>query len=59
LPVLVVTPFVATQWRQIGPNDVQAVATTALVPSANYTFKVPTIFACPDTGICAASTTVR
>lgn len=49
LPPLVIHPTLATQWQQIGPNDVQAVATSALRPSTTYTFNTPTQLRCAKT----------
>ena len=46
LPPLVVRPALSTRWQQIGPNDVQAVATSALHPSTTYTFSTPTQMRC-------------
>lgn len=49
LPPLVIHPALATQWQQIGPNDVQAVATSTLRPSTTYTFNTPTQMRCTKT----------
>jgi peptidoglycan hydrolase-like protein with peptidoglycan-binding domain len=49
LPPLIIHPALTTQWQQIGPNDVQAVATSALHPSTNYTFNTPTQIRCTKT----------
>lgn len=49
LPPLVVRPALATQWQQIGPNDVQAVAMGTLHPSTTYTFSTPTQMRCAKT----------
>ena len=46
LPALVVSPRVATQWRQIGPRDVQAVVVSGLRPSVVYTIDTPTQMNC-------------
>jgi len=46
LPALVIRPHVATKWQQIGPKDVQAVATSALVPAVNYRIEAPTGVRC-------------
>ncbi|HEV3267206.1 MAG TPA: L,D-transpeptidase family protein [Acidimicrobiales bacterium] len=49
LPPLVIRPALATQWQQIGPDDVQAVATSTLRPSTAYTFNTPTQLRCAKT----------
>ena len=49
LPPLVIKPALTTQWQQIGPNDVQAVATSTLHPSTTYTFSTPTQMRCAKT----------
>lgn len=49
LPPLVIHPALATQWQQIGPNDVQAVAIGTLHPSTTYTFNTPTQMRCSKT----------
>ncbi|MHB8380547.1 MAG: L,D-transpeptidase family protein [Acidimicrobiales bacterium] len=49
LPRLVVHPALVTRWQQIGPNDVQAVAVSALHPSTTYTFSTPTQLRCAKT----------
>ena len=46
LPALVIRPALATSWQQIGPRDVQAVATSSLHPSTTYTFNTPTLMRC-------------
>jgi lipoprotein-anchoring transpeptidase ErfK/SrfK len=55
LPALVIRPALATQWQQIGPRDVQAVATSSLHPSTTYTFNTPTLMRCAKT--CAFTAT--
>jgi lipoprotein-anchoring transpeptidase ErfK/SrfK len=49
LPALVTKPALATKWQQIGPNDVQAVATSSLHLSTSYTFSTPTQMRCAKT----------
>src|ERR1039458_8723551 len=49
LPALVIRPALATSWQQIGPRDVQAVATSSLHPSTTYTFNTPTLIRCAKT----------
>jgi lipoprotein-anchoring transpeptidase ErfK/SrfK len=46
LPALSSKPAISSVWQQIGPNDVQAVATSTLRPSINYTFSLPTSVTC-------------
>ena len=46
LPPLTSHPPIAMVWQQIGPDDVQAVATTSLKPSTTYTFSTPTQLQC-------------
>jgi len=55
LPPLTTEPALATKWQQIGPNDVQAIATSALTPSTSYTINTPTSMTC--TTSCTFSTT--
>ncbi|HSN02303.1 MAG TPA: L,D-transpeptidase [Acidimicrobiales bacterium] len=45
LPPLVVHPSLATSWQQIGPREVQAVATGAIAP-LHYVIDVPTALSC-------------
>lgn len=49
LPPLVTRPALATQWQQIGPRDVQAVAVGALEPLTSYVFDTPTVVSCSTT----------
>ncbi|HVA53224.1 MAG TPA: L,D-transpeptidase family protein [Acidimicrobiales bacterium] len=49
LPPLVTHPALTTRWQQIGPNDVQAVALSALRPSTTYTINTPTRLRCTKT----------
>ncbi len=49
LPPLVTTPALTTKWQQIGPDDVQAVTTSALKPLTNYVFRTPTTMRCAQT----------
>ena len=46
LPSLSVSPALATQWQQIGPNEVQAVAIGQLQPLVRYTVDAPTMIRC-------------
>lgn len=46
LPALVTTPALATTWQQIGPREVQAVATGALLPSTAYSVELPAAMTC-------------
>jgi lipoprotein-anchoring transpeptidase ErfK/SrfK len=46
LPPLVSTPALQTEWQQIGPNDVQAIAISALKPLTNYVFRTPVTLSC-------------
>ena len=46
LPRLIIKPEVSTKWQQIGPRAVQAVATSRLQPSVNYTVETPTAMTC-------------
>jgi hypothetical protein len=46
LPALVIKPALSTKWQQIGPRDVQAVATSKLHPQVRYTIETPTILTC-------------
>jgi len=46
LPTLVIKPALATRWQQIGPREVQAVATSKLRPQVRYTIETPTIVSC-------------
>jgi peptidoglycan hydrolase-like protein with peptidoglycan-binding domain len=49
LPPLITRPALTTKWEQIGPNDVQAVATSALAPLTNYVFRTPNTMSCAKT----------
>ena len=49
LPPLVTRPALATQWQQIGPRDVQAVAVGALEPLTSYVIDTPTEVSCSNT----------
>jgi lipoprotein-anchoring transpeptidase ErfK/SrfK len=49
LPPLKTVPKIATKWERISANDVQAVATSALTPSTNYTISAPTRMSCAAT----------
>jgi peptidoglycan hydrolase-like protein with peptidoglycan-binding domain len=49
LPPLVSKPALSTKWQQIGPNDVQAVATGSLKPLTNYVFRTPATMRCGKT----------
>ncbi|HEY1825415.1 MAG TPA: L,D-transpeptidase family protein [Acidimicrobiales bacterium] len=49
LPALVTTPALRTKWQQIGPEDVQAVALSALKPLTNYVFRTPATVSCTKT----------
>jgi lipoprotein-anchoring transpeptidase ErfK/SrfK len=49
LPPLETVPKIATKWEQISVDDVQAVATSALTPSTNYTISAPTRMSCAAT----------
>jgi lipoprotein-anchoring transpeptidase ErfK/SrfK len=49
LPALATKPALTTKWQQIGPNDVQAVATSSLSPSTAYTIATPTQMTCAKT----------
>ncbi|HEY5265746.1 MAG TPA: L,D-transpeptidase family protein [Acidimicrobiales bacterium] len=55
LPPLTTKPALATKWQQIGPNDVQAVTTSSLMPSTAYTINTPTLMTC--TTSCTFTTT--
>jgi lipoprotein-anchoring transpeptidase ErfK/SrfK len=57
LPPLETVPKIATKWEQISANDVQAVATSALTPSTNYTINAPTRMSCASS--CAFAGLVR
>lgn len=46
LPALVIRPAVATKWQQIGPREVQAVATGKLRPLVRYTVMTPATMSC-------------
>ena len=46
LPSLIIRPSLATKWQQIGPSDVQAVATGALAPAVRYRIEAPTALRC-------------
>ena len=46
VPHLVTRPMIATTWQQIGPRDVQALATSPLGPFVNYTVSAPTKMSC-------------
>jgi lipoprotein-anchoring transpeptidase ErfK/SrfK len=56
LPKLASSPALTTRWQQIGPNDVQAVATEPLTPTTTYTFRTPTTVTCTS-GTCVFTTT--
>ena len=46
LPPLSVTPSLTTQWQQIGPREVQAVAPERLQPLVAYRIEVPSSVSC-------------
>ncbi len=46
LPRLVVKPALSTKWQQIGPREVQAVATSRLLPLVSYTVMTPATMSC-------------
>jgi hypothetical protein len=46
LPRLVIKPTLSTKWQQIGPRDVQAVATSKVRPQVEYTIEIPTTVSC-------------
>lgn len=46
LPPLIATPALQTKWQQIGPDDVQAIAISALKPLTNYVFHTPATLSC-------------
>lgn len=46
LPKLHIEPALSTKWQQIGPREVQAVATTKLLPLVSYTVMTPSIMNC-------------
>ena len=49
LPRLVVRPALRTTWQQIGPRDVQAVATSKLKPQVKYVIETPATMSCSST----------
>jgi lipoprotein-anchoring transpeptidase ErfK/SrfK len=49
LPPLITTPALQTKWQQIGPDDVQAIAISALQPLTNYVFRTPATLSCAKT----------
>jgi len=49
LPPLSTTPALKTEWQQISPDDVQAVATSAVSPSTTYVLHAPTQVSCART----------
>jgi lipoprotein-anchoring transpeptidase ErfK/SrfK len=49
LPPLVTIPALQTKWQQIGPDDVQAIALSALKPLTNYVFHTPATLTCAKT----------
>ena len=49
LPPLRARPALSMKWQQIGPNDVQAVATSALQPARTYVISEPTQMRCAAT----------
>ena len=49
LPRLVIRPALATTWQQIGPRDVQAVATSKLKPQVKYVIETPATMSCAST----------
>jgi lipoprotein-anchoring transpeptidase ErfK/SrfK len=46
LPRLVIRPSITTKWQQIGPREVQAVATSKLHPLVKYTVLTPATMNC-------------
>jgi peptidoglycan hydrolase-like protein with peptidoglycan-binding domain len=46
LPQLVTRPALTTTWQQIGPREVQAMATGALLPSTQYVIQAPRTMSC-------------
>jgi len=46
LPRLVIKPALTTEWQQIGPREVQAVATSKLLPLVSYTVMTPATMSC-------------
>jgi len=56
LPPVTTYPSLSTQWQQIGPNDVQAVTHSVIVPASRYLINVPTRIVCAKT--CTATTRV-
>lgn len=46
LPQLTIRPSVATKWQQIGPREVQAVATSKLHPLVRYVVMTPATMSC-------------
>jgi hypothetical protein len=46
LPDLVITPALSSTWQQVGPRQVQAVATGALASSETYTVRLPSAMTC-------------
>jgi len=49
LPRLILRPSLKTTWQQIGPREVQAVATSRLRPQVRYTIEAPTTMVCHAT----------
>ncbi len=49
LPRLTLRPSLKTAWQQIGPREVQAVATSRLRPQVRYTIETPTTMLCTST----------
>jgi hypothetical protein len=54
LPPLVTKPALSTEWQQISPNDVQAIALTKLRPLTTYQFETPTGVSCKK--VCSFTT---
>jgi peptidoglycan hydrolase-like protein with peptidoglycan-binding domain len=46
LPPLIAKPSLLTEWQQIGPRDVQAIALGPLKPLATYSFIIPSEMRC-------------
>jgi hypothetical protein len=49
LPRLNIKPALSTKWQQIGPRDVQAIATSKLKPQVKYVIETPATMSCSAT----------
>ena len=59
LPQLKLTPALATRWQQIGPRDVQAVATATPTSAVAYSIILPTSLRCGRTCTVTSSHVVQ